>query len=561
MRSAKEFAETHELEIVEIIDSSISAFKGRNLNAESALGGFISAVEAGAIERDSWLYVENLDRLSRQEVTKANELFLRLLNLGLTVVTGMDNKIYTSRSVNDNPTDLMLSILLFSRANEESRTKQKRTYGNVTALVERHKQGLPVNIKSVGKHPWWIDDTGPQNEAVKQHPKYWSIARDVISKYLEGAGVYTVKKYLTEKYPDGMDGKEWDYQVILRTRTNRALIGERNLKVAGNQIKLNNYYPALCTETEFARLQDLKNNNKFSLGEKNDSIKLLSGLGLLRCGKCNGTMNAYLHRTKPRYICTNGRHLGKGCVGWSMNGLIIDQCLMIVLLIGYLDQSKKSTSNTEVFEQVIGEKEERLKAVNTTLDNLLEAIEASTGNLPTLIDRMTKLEVEKSEILVSIDRIKQKKALVEDQGSFEVKMVDFIEMIQWGVIVDSTDSRRTQIRQIIKSIMEWVVADKIGGKLIFKFKYKGSDSVYTFEGGVSKPDWHLRINFEQPKGTMTDDDFRDVISRVTPVMHEKLHSHHDAIINAQYGLYREVGNLLEVVGYPLIDGAMFWPVR
>ena len=167
MRSAKEFAETHELEIVEIIDSSISAFKGRNLNAESALGGFISAVEAGAIERDSWLYVENLDRLSRQDVTKANELFLRLLNLGLTVVTGMDSKIYTSRSVNDNPTDLMLSILLFSRANEESRTKQKRTYGNVTALVERHKQGLPVNIKSVGKHPWWIDDVSiPLNRTI-----------------------------------------------------------------------------------------------------------------------------------------------------------------------------------------------------------------------------------------------------------------------------------------------------------------------------------------------------------------------------------------------------------
>lgn len=61
----------------------------------------------------------------------------------------------------------MISLLLFSRANEESETKSQRTLGNVETLVERHKNGLPVNIKSVGRHPFWIDDSGSQYEAVK----------------------------------------------------------------------------------------------------------------------------------------------------------------------------------------------------------------------------------------------------------------------------------------------------------------------------------------------------------------------------------------------------------
>ncbi|WP_228117514.1 MULTISPECIES: hypothetical protein [unclassified Enterobacter] len=111
--------------------------------------------------------MENLDHITRQNVTTAQKLFIELLELGLTLVTGMDKRVYTLDSVNKKPTELMISLLLFSRANEESETKSQRTLGNVETLVERHKNGLPVNIKSVGRHPFWIDDSGSQYEAVK----------------------------------------------------------------------------------------------------------------------------------------------------------------------------------------------------------------------------------------------------------------------------------------------------------------------------------------------------------------------------------------------------------
>jgi hypothetical protein len=137
----------------------------------------------------------------------------------------MDRKVYNRESIRQNPTDLMISILMFIRGNEESATKSNRTIGNVVALVERHKAGLPVNIKSVGRHPFWIDDSGSQYEAVKEHPVYWSIAREAIDMFLAGNGIYTVKRYLDDKYPNGLKGKEWDYQVLKKMRDNRALIG------------------------------------------------------------------------------------------------------------------------------------------------------------------------------------------------------------------------------------------------------------------------------------------------------------------------------------------------
>lgn len=66
---AKEFAHSHNLELVELLDAGLSAYRGKN-TTQGALGGFIQAVESGAIPNDSYLFVENLDRLSRQDIRK-----------------------------------------------------------------------------------------------------------------------------------------------------------------------------------------------------------------------------------------------------------------------------------------------------------------------------------------------------------------------------------------------------------------------------------------------------------------------------------------------------------
>ncbi|CAH5562689.1 hypothetical protein AI2999V1_1395 [Enterobacter cloacae] len=63
---AKSFALEHDLEYVEIKDAGISAFKGQN-TTQGKLGVFITQVEKGVIPKDSWLYVENLDRLTRED--------------------------------------------------------------------------------------------------------------------------------------------------------------------------------------------------------------------------------------------------------------------------------------------------------------------------------------------------------------------------------------------------------------------------------------------------------------------------------------------------------------
>ena len=60
------------------------------------------------------------------------------------------------------------------------------------------------------------------------------------------------------------------YPLLRRMKTHRALIGERTINAGGKGIQggavytLENYYPALCSPTEFALLQDLNENNKLT---------------------------------------------------------------------------------------------------------------------------------------------------------------------------------------------------------------------------------------------------------------------------------------------------------
>lgn len=557
MTSAKEFALANGLELVEIIDPGVSAFRGKNTKT-GKLGDFIDAVREGVIPDDSWLYVENLDRLTRQDVTTAQKLFIELLDLGLTLVTGMDKRVYTLESVNQNPTDLMISILMFSRANEESKTKQTRTVGNVEALVERHKEGLPVNIKSCGKHPFWIDDSGSQYEAVRQHPEYWIVAREAIDQFLQGHGIYKVKRYLDEKYPNGLNGKEWDYQVLKRMRDNRALIGERTIKIGNREHKLIGYYPSLCTEeVEFLKLQELKKQNgyKSKKDKPNDNINLLSGLTLMRCSKCGGTMTGFLNRGKPRYICLNGRHLQKGCVGWSVTAPLVDQCVITALLIGYIDSSRREGQDTTELTNLIERKSNDVDVINSSIGNITIAIEKG-ANIDQLVDRIKVLSSDREILVKEIDKLKARKVMIESKGSFEFTIMEFMELIQWGVFVDVANESRNKIRAIINDIIDYVIIDKTDGCITIKVKCLGSDEVFVFGGYNRKPFWKFDVE------THLDESI-ELLASDTSINGKVIEAAglYEKVLDAYKAYYETVKSMMAVVGYPELEGAAFWPNR
>jgi len=120
------YAEANNLDLQEgaqLQDIGISAFRGANVQ-DGALGAFFRAIKEGKVSQGSFLLVESLDRLSRQQVLPSLSLFLEIINAGVNIVTLTDNKDYRREKVDVH--DLIISLTIMSRAHEESRTKSQR---------------------------------------------------------------------------------------------------------------------------------------------------------------------------------------------------------------------------------------------------------------------------------------------------------------------------------------------------------------------------------------------------------------------------------------------------
>lgn len=540
---AAKYAEENDYELVEIVDDGVSAFTGVNAT-KGALSAFIRAVEDGFIASNSTLYVESLDRISRQKVLKAVGLFNDLLELGITIVTGSDRKVYTEESVNENSMDLLQSILLFTRAHEESKTKQLRTNASALILVNRHKQGLPVTIKSVGSHPWWIDASTDKHEAVRRHPVLWPIARIAIDLFLEGKSVFHVTGLLNDEYPKAWKGKTWNYANVRKLRTNKAVYGTRNITIAGQDIVLENYYPALITEGEFLRLESIKETNKYlgKVGVRTNNINLLAGMKKFRCGHCGSTMMAMRHKDTIRYLCEKGRMGSNECKVWSIPGQLVEHCLMLVVTIAYINITRNGHAEKEDYTSKIKDTEESIKDISTRISNLTTLIASGLGNVNEVVSKIRELDETRKKLTFELDVLSRKQILAQD-NTFESLMMDFFNYAQWGVLQDVLHEYRHKLRDIVLSSIGEVVAWKVDRKISLSFQIKGNEEHYTFSAGTEPYDFVF--GYTGQHNYMPDSEVLKSLAR--------------EINESSMMVLQQAHNLLEVVGYPKLDGRMFWP--
>jgi len=154
--AAISYAKANGLELDDSIsfqDLGVSAFRGANVH-EGALGAFIQAVDQGRIKAGSFLLVESLDRLSRQDVWKAFQQFSNIINKGINIVTLQDGKTYSTNQGEMGFADLMISLSVMQRAHEESLTKSKRL--SEVWSVKRDKAAVGLK-KLTARCPAWLE--------------------------------------------------------------------------------------------------------------------------------------------------------------------------------------------------------------------------------------------------------------------------------------------------------------------------------------------------------------------------------------------------------------------
>ncbi|MDB5524886.1 MAG: hypothetical protein JWM58_2649, partial [Rhizobium sp.] len=126
---SKSYALRHNLDLQDrsFRDIGVSAWKGKN-RTDGRLGVFIDLVKEGSIPANSYLLVENLDRLSRMHALDALDLFREILKTGVTVVAlgeFDEEEVYTIGSLNSSSNQLISTLASMLRANKESERKSQ----------------------------------------------------------------------------------------------------------------------------------------------------------------------------------------------------------------------------------------------------------------------------------------------------------------------------------------------------------------------------------------------------------------------------------------------------
>lgn len=278
---ARKYAAAHNLNLIEASyqDLGISAFKGRNV-VEGALGAFLQAVDAGQIKRGSYLLVESMDRISRQQLDEALELFLSIIRRGITIVTLQDGQVYSTEKIKeDKGLSLIVSIMVMSRAHEESATKAKRVQEAWQA--KREAGGILT-----GMGPSWLQ-LNRETKTWEVIPERAKTIKYIFQLALEGHGAPTIARQLNEERVPTLGKAEiWDFALVLYYLKHTAVIGRRTSPKANMPPAKAEYPPIISDEVFFSVNEKIKRRtNTGGSGKTGDSVaNLFSGILYCECG-------------------------------------------------------------------------------------------------------------------------------------------------------------------------------------------------------------------------------------------------------------------------------------
>lgn len=319
-------------ESLSLRDEGLSAYHQRHIK-QGALGAFMLAVEEGRIAEGSFLIVEGLDRLSRAEPLQAQAQLGQIINAGITVVTASDGREYNRAGLKAQPMDLVYSLLVMIRAHEESDTKSKRVKASIRRLCEGWVAGTYRGRVRNGTDPSWLSWDG---QAWHLIPERVEAVRYAIELYRQGHGATRASRLLAEK---GMrlGDQPMAGQQLYRLIRLPALRGAKRISVDGEDYLLEDYYPRLISDDEFADLQAAGATRHGRRGAS-DIVGIVTGIGITTCGYCGLALSAQnlIGRAREdgtiadghrRMLCSSYSHR-QGCIAASSSVVPLEKALL-----------------------------------------------------------------------------------------------------------------------------------------------------------------------------------------------------------------------------------------
>lgn len=524
---SEQYAKTNGLTLSneEFFDEGISAFKGLNKTQDKALGVFINAVKSGKIKAGSFLLVESLDRISRETVLDALDTFKEILELGINIVTLLDGNVYTFEKINTDFASLMLSLLVMSRAHEESVIKseriskawsKKRSDGNKKVLTARTPAWLKVNNDYTG----FVIDEGKAK-----------VINKIFDMVIDGHGVFHITNYLNKEGVSTFGNAEmWHMSYVRKILLNRACIGEYqpytgrgvNRKPEGEPIE--NYYPVIIEKSKFYHAQTLiKSRGNNSGGRKGNRISNLF-THLMICSEC-GNSFVYVDKGKGKksgepVLKCNAKHNGLKCDSKNLPYQDFeDAFLHLVKEVGIQKIIKPSVSNIDTLrdkEVVLKSEIEKIEQKYLSIEKQIEDSDDLNETFLKLLNKqIVKLEADKHAKLKELDALEMEMGELDDDKTSDY--YDQMIMLKEYMAINDDESiynMRSKVRQVISRVIKNITVkndmNDVYAKIITQsdneymirfMNHKGKKVSVCYDG-----DRFISVAFPYPKNKISEDD-------------------------------------------------------
>ena len=313
LENARKWAEKRGLVLDDSLrDLGISAFRGKN-RIEGALAGFLKLVEDGKVPRGSYLIVESLDRISRESVLDVLPRFLDLIKAGVTVVTLTDGQEYSAERLAKDTSPLFISLVVMTRAHEESKIKSQRL-----SDAWANKRAVAAQKVVTSRVPAWLEVVVKDGaKVIKEVPDRVRVVKRIFAESIAGRGKFVICRDLNSgpRPEPAFQAEAWQPSYIKKLISNRSVLGEfqayrrneQGVRVpAGDPVPT--YYPVVIDEVTFHRANAARERRTHAGGRHGETkIPLLQGM--VRCAACGARM-ALLNkgdRGGRSYTCSDRR--------------------------------------------------------------------------------------------------------------------------------------------------------------------------------------------------------------------------------------------------------------
>jgi DNA invertase Pin-like site-specific DNA recombinase len=473
-------------------DRGVSAHHGKHKDDKAALGRFLQLVADGQVPRGSYLIIENLDRLSREDERTALRLWMDILDAGVNIVQLTPETVF--RHDRSDMVDIMRAIIELSRGHSESHMKSVRGLATWDVAVRKARcAGTPFTTRQL---PAWVEMADGHPTLIVERAK---VVRHIFQLATEGLGVTSIIKKLNADgvpafggrvaevdeegnvYHKKADGQRWgsghwNRAYVQSILNDRRATGEFQPRDAGRKAKgqpIKGYYPPVVSEAEFFAARAAIAARRGKPGRIGTGVANLFG-GLLRDARDGST------------YATEARSEGGGSVRNLRNqGSSQGRARCFTFPLATFERALLSQLRELDPSEVLGEKKGRAPADADVLQGQLEwvrerraKLKAALGedDIAEVVESLRGLQAQETDLVEKLDLARQEAAARPMTARWEDAhtLIDLLDQAE--------DGQREEVRLRLRSAIRGIVSE-VWMLVLPKGKDRVCAAQIRFEGG------------------------------------------------------------------------------